>query len=347
MILNFCTLFNISYLDRGLAMYYSLKDNCDNFHLYIYAFDDETLNFFYANNFPSVTVISLLEFEDNELLEIKPTRSAGEYCWTCTPATIYFCIQKYNLPNCTYIDADLFFFSNPKVLIDEMGNNSVLITEHRYTDKYDQSVESGIYCVQFVTFKNDEFGLKVLKWWRDACIEWCFARAEDGKFGDQKYLDNWPTNFEKVHVLENLGGGVAPWNVQQFSINLKRSKLIIKEKLTGHSTPLVFYHFHGLRFYKNQVVSLTSNYYEIESSVKKYLYTKYVSSILSISYQHKNSIPFAKANGASEDFVGTVITRQYLAKRYLFDLRKSISNIFGKSLANFLKNYHYYNIHDF
>ena len=33
-------------------------------------------------------------------------------------------------------------------------------------------------------------GLKALKWWRDRCLEWCYARIEDGKFGDQFYIED-------------------------------------------------------------------------------------------------------------------------------------------------------------
>lgn len=169
-------------------------------------------------------MVSLHQFEDSELLRVKPTRTAAEYCWTSTASTILYSINTFGLQNCTYIDADMCFYSDPAALIDEMGENSVLITDHRYTAQYDQSVTSGKYCVQFVTFKNTKEGLAVLNWWRNACIEWCYNRVEEGKFGDQKYLDCWTTQFNGVHELKHLGGGVAPWNVQQYTFENKATK---------------------------------------------------------------------------------------------------------------------------
>ena len=213
---NYCTLFDSNYLTRGLAMYESLKKHSKGFHLYIFAFDDKSYNLLKKLNFEDVTIVSLNEFEDDKLLKIKQNRTATEYCWTCTPSIIKYSIETYNLNSCIYLDADLYFFSNPSILIEEMNNKSILITEHRYTPEYDQSATSGIYCVQFMIFKNDINGMKALNWWIDSCNNWCYAKYEDGKFGDQKYLDDWTTKFNGVHVLQNLGGGVAPWNIQQF-----------------------------------------------------------------------------------------------------------------------------------
>ena len=69
-----------------------------------------------------------------------------------------------------------------------MGDKSILLTKHRYSPQYNKELKAGKYCVQFVTFKNDARALEALIWWRDRCLEWCYNRFEDGKFGDQLYL---------------------------------------------------------------------------------------------------------------------------------------------------------------
>jgi len=184
--INFCTLFDSNYLHFGLMLHSSLLQHCDNFHLYIFAFDDKCEKFLKSQNLKNVTVISLQEFEDEKLLSIKSTRSKGEYCWTCTPSTILYVLKKFSQDHCIYIDSDIFFFNNPQILLDEIGEKSVLITPHNYLPQYDQSEISGKYCVQFIYFKNNKTGLEVLEWWRERCIEWCYEIPQDGKFGDQK-----------------------------------------------------------------------------------------------------------------------------------------------------------------
>jgi len=292
---SYCTLFDSNYLTRGLAMYESLDKCSDSFHLYIFAFDDRSCELLKRLNLKHVTVVSLLEFEDEILLKIKQERTAGEYCWTCTPSVIKHSIEKFNLDSCTYLDADLFFFSDPSVLIDEMKDKSVLITEHRYTPAYDQSATSGKYCVQFMTFKNNSDGMKVLDWWQQACNEWCYDRFEDGKFGDQKYLDDWINKFDCVHELQHLGGGVAPWNIQQYNFKTENGKVVGTEKASKHGFELVFYHFHALKLLNNNKVEL--GVYALDKQDVNILYKKYISELSNVSLDVKRIEPNFDYNG--------------------------------------------------
>lgn len=271
----FCTLFDSTYAARGLAMLRSLRATSDS-HVYVLCMDDLILKVLTELKLEHVTLIRLDEFENDDLRRVKPTRSFGEYCWTCTPALIKFCLDTYELSSVTYIDADLYFFKSPRILLEEfeLSGGSILLTEHRYSKQYDQSQTSGIYCVQFMTFKNDERGLTALNWWNERCIEWCYGRFEDGKFGDQKYLDDWTTRFEGVHVLQHLGGGVAPWNIQNyFVIHHKNGDLYVND------VPLVFYHFHNFKLLGYKRADLCRTFYTLTKDVQKYIYRPYVESV--------------------------------------------------------------------
>ena len=272
---NFCTLFDSFYMTRGIAMYQSLEECCDYFHLYIFAFDEKSFDILQKLKLKKATIIPLKDFENEKLLAVKSGRTKAEYCWTCASSTILYVLEKFKVSNCTYVDADLYFYQNPKVLFEEMGNKSILLTEHRYPPKFNRNATSGIYCVQFVTFLNNEEGLKALKWWTNACIEWCFDRYEDGKFGDQKYLDDWLTRFKGVHVLQHLGGGLASWNVEQWPLLSRNKNVITFQNKENNSTfEAIFYHFHHTRFFKNDIVDL--GWRHPTMPVVKNLYVPYI-----------------------------------------------------------------------
>ena len=126
-----------------------------------------------------------------------------------------------------------------------------------------------------MTFKNTERGLAACKWWRNACIDWCFARPENGKFGDQKYLDDWPTRFEGVIVLKEPGAGVAPWNLQKLPLrgNLSAPQITVG----GSLQPLFFFHFHGIRFFSDGNSLLGT--YKLTPSYKRKLLIPYTKEV--------------------------------------------------------------------
>lgn len=254
--MNFCTLFDHNYLSRGLVLYESLKNHCKTpFKLFILATDEIAYNWLSEQKYPDVTVCSVQDLIENYpvLSRLKKERSIREFNWTLSSFSIQFFLKKFNLDSVTYLDSDLCFYSDPNVLFDELNDESVIITPHNYTPEYDQSALSGRYCVQFMYFKNNEDGNKVLEWWRNACEECCSGVPIDGKFGDQKYLDDWLSRFPGiVHEEKHLGCGIAPWNVQQFDLLNESGEVWVCNKITKLRAKLVFFHFHGVREYHDK-----------------------------------------------------------------------------------------------
>jgi len=336
--LNFITLFDKNYLSRGLVLYRSLVEHCDNFFLYILAMDSETEEYFKQESADNRAIISLGQIEAfyPELAEIKKERSRAEYCWTLTPYSIQYAIKNYNLESCTYIDTDMFFYSDPKVLIDEAGDNSVIITEHKYTPEYDQTKTSGKYCVQFMYFKSDKNGSEALEWWRQRCKEWCYARIEDGKFGDQKYLDDWTTRFKGVYVPRHIGCGIAPWNMQQYDFFSKDEKIIVSDKVTKEQGKLIFVHYHNLKKYKfSGKIVWGLERYLIYDKIKEILFSPYTTKLFYIEEKlHSNLVSlgynklFAHIRNSFLYFFIKNIIKSFLIKRQYTLYKKIVSKTF-------------------
>lgn len=280
--MNFCTLFDSYYLHKGIATYLSLESVTDDFHLYVMAFDKDCYETLKGFGFKYMTVELVDDFETPELLAVKPTRTRAEYCWTCGSSIVYHFIIKYNLESLTYIDADMMFMSNPQILLDEIGDCSVGLSPHF---EIPENINAGHFCVQFVYFKNNDDGMAALTWWKDRCIEWCFCRYEDGKFGDQKYLDYIPKKFNGVHVFANRGCGVAPWNMHQYKYSDGLSFLY-----QGVEYQTVFFHMHGADFkFENGVLSLTLRYDDATAIEKEKFFYPYLNLVKAVYEKYMNT----------------------------------------------------------
>ena len=329
---NFCTLFDSNYLTRGLAMHASLMKHCNDFHLYIFAFDRKCLEILTRlsqnGELPNCTLISLAQFEDPELLKVKQTRSIAEYCWTSTSSTILYVLNNFEVESCTYLDADLYFYTSPKVIFDELGGKSILLTEHRYSPKYNKEIKSGKYCVQFVTFRNNAEGRTALEWWRERCLEWCYARYEEGKFGDQLYLDDWTERFAGVHVLQNRGGGLAAWNVQQYDFTEEQGVITAHYPTEKTTFNPVFYHFHYLRFLSGKRVELGRRY--LSPAVVNIFYIPYIKHLLDLTEKIRLTDAGFDPNGTKHYGAGLknillFIYRKLWGTYNIFNIHKLIS----------------------
>ncbi|MGC9031664.1 MAG: glycosyl transferase [Minisyncoccia bacterium] len=283
---NFCTEFDKNYLYKGLALYFSLKRFLkENFIIWILCFDDLTYKILSKLNENQIKLVKLEEFENENLKRVKKERSFVEYAWTCTSNFMLYLLENKNIDSIAYLDADLYFFNNPKVIFDEIEDSSLAIVEHRYSkNRKHFEGSAGKFNVSFVYAKNDENGRKAIKWWAKKVIDWCYDRYENGKFGDQKYLDEFPKLFPFVKIIQHKGVNVAPWNISSYEIGKENNTIYINNE------PLIFYHFHRFYILDKEKYIEASRYY-VPKDAKKSIYQPYWEEIKSIMNLVKNIDP--------------------------------------------------------
>lgn len=241
---DFCTYFDHRYLARGLILSRSLASWAPGSRLFVLCFDDEAHRALTALAYANIVPIALGELEagDGALQAAKENRTRVEYYFTCTSSLPLYIFARWpDVAGVTYLDADLCFFGDPQPVFDEIGTAPIAIVAHRFPEASRDLERYGVYNVGWLTFRRGEAASACLTWWRDRCLEWCYDRAEDGRFADQKYLDDWPSRFEGVVVIHHKGANLAPWNLANYTISWSGGRVLVD------ADPLVFFHFHSLR----------------------------------------------------------------------------------------------------
>ena len=298
---HFVTLFDHVFLAQGLALYQSLLEHGGDFVLWVLCLDSECLQVLRKLNLPRIRLLNLAILETPALLAVKAGRTQAEYCWTLTPWSIQWVFESDpRVQRVTYLDADLFFLKSPTPIFDEFAasGRAVLITEHGYAPEYDQTPTSGRYCVQFLPVVRGA-GEPVLYWWRERCLEWCFARNEDSLFGDQKYLERFSEIFPGL--VYDIGSDCrfqGPWNasVCPFSV-------------------AIAFHFHGLRVLSTQFISLST--YPLPTPHLFYVYLPYCRLLRMLASQCDIDVI---SQGASPSFLSLFIRKvKRIAYKVLLD----------------------------
>lgn len=256
----FCTLFDSNYISKGLALYLSIERYTQDFTMYVMAMDQKCQHMLSKMAFAKIVVDCIENITDPKLTEAKNNRSRAEFCWTCGPYVTDFFLHKYNLPSIAYLDSDLMFYSSPLVILNELSSKNASVGLAPHFTKYPVF---GNYCVQYVYFKNDINGRECLRWWRDECLKWCYSRVENGKYGDQKYLDYFAKRYNHVCEIENRGVGIAYWNMD--SCDFKDGYTIYK----GKKWPSVFFHYSGINVHVNDGVMTFRHTMYLTDTIRK------------------------------------------------------------------------------
>lgn len=284
--MNFCTLFDSNYASKGIALYLSLEQQTDDFVLYVMGMDRKCQEILNSIGFKHMIVECIDDNMFPELQKAKTNRTKAEFCWTCGSVVTHIFFEKYKLPEITYLDSDLMFFANPSIIDQELKSKkaSVGLSPH-----FIHNTLFGIYCVQYVYFRRDENGVACLNWWKNECLNWCYSKLEDGKYGDQKYLDYMHYRFQGVVDIENRGAGIANWNMEQYEYDFSNNTL----SHDGKKWPIVFFHYNGLNVnVKDCTLCFVHSKYFMRTVVKGFI--KPYAALIALVYQKYLGIQIIK-----------------------------------------------------
>jgi len=316
---NFCAIFEKNNLYRGLALHASLQRHCPDFKLWILCMDDKSYEILKKLELQNIKLLYLAEFEDSELLAVKNTRSLEEYRWTCVASFMLFLLKKYpEIDFISYLESDIYFFSSPRPIFEEINANSIAIIPHRFAPNQKNLEETkGAYNTGWVSIKNDPEGLECLNLWRRQCLEWCYHYFENGKMSNQLYLNDWPQRFKNICVIKNKGSNAAPWNISQYNVRQAGDKIFID------NDRLIFYNFHSLKIFSDLQFQLSHKAYKISDQVKKFIYRPYLEEI-------KTAVKKAAVVDKNSHFGFFKKSSISLAGKIKYRLKKSVNQIFNK-----------------
>ncbi|HLU23562.1 MAG TPA: glycosyl transferase, partial [Bacillaceae bacterium] len=227
-------------------------------------------------NLKNVTLIPVSEIENNMIAKLSEKRSLTECCWTMKAPLCEHILKHYSeIDYIIYCDADMYFFSSPKPILDEWSTYSIFLCKQRSTRMIEH--KHGIYQAGLLGFKREENSLKILKWWKEKCLEWCYDQYEDDRWGDQKYLNKIPNKFINIKVIQNIGIDAAPWNIVMVDGNdvTRKGRRILIE-----NTEIVCFHFGSLLMLSEIEYDLWKlEELNFTKSILKNLYSPYIKAL--------------------------------------------------------------------
>jgi hypothetical protein len=251
-------------------MYESLRkhSSCD-ITLHVLALDEDCARTLRTLNLPGIEV-------DVNIFRPKQGQTHREFCWSMASRYSDWLLNSpFNLmQDLTYLDADLFFFSDPEKVFDGLGKCSIGITPHRLIPSKRHLEVNGRYNVGWVTFLDTRSGRSCLAQWANRVREKC---SETEGCGDQLYLNDWPTDYPGEVCELGIGVNVAPWNVANWELTSNEGIVYLATPRLGDyeydCVPIVCYHFHEYIHGER----LTN--YELRDEDRRRIYAPYVEAV--------------------------------------------------------------------
>jgi hypothetical protein len=288
----YCTIITANYFFYAKALFDSIKKYDSNLNFQVLVVGDFEEDLIY--NGIEVIKLDLLKScfqQDYNSIKHYEVDEASKLRWALKPLFLKYLLLKRKFDKALFLDPDLYFYSNPLFLFDDLNDKDVIITPHWRSkdpvldpDNFNWLFTGGLFNAGF--FGCNANSINILDWWLKAC-SYKMEKA-DGFYVDQVYLNLMPIYFSgQVEILQHKGCNVATWNIIECERSIVGNAVLINKEY-----PIVFIH------YTNGTINLINN--GTDALLKPYL-KEYKHALL--KHNKKFNFPvFAVDSGHRETF---------------------------------------------
>lgn len=250
-----------NYIGLALILEKSIKRHYSDFQFYIIVADevDQCDSDFVL---PENCLIGrdFLNFSDQVWEEMSFKYNLTEFCTSIKPACFLQFFLKYE--KVVYLDPDILFFHSAEVIFNLLDTHKAVVTPHilypcnqNATDTAERNwLQCGIFNFGFLALNASDSVMKVVEWWGQRLLNFCFIDSYDATYTDQKWGDFFPSFFEfnELLVWRNTGANLAPWNFFERQIVLRDGVPFVRfrnrSNVSSEMNRLLFVHYSAYEY---------------------------------------------------------------------------------------------------
>jgi len=225
----YCTITDLNYLKRVLALHYSMDKWCGPHRLYVLGLGGKCREILGRLKLPNLKVVAVKEVETPAWWAMRSVLGHSEWIWGLKANWMLKVLESEE--HVTYVDGDCCFFGSDSELVDAIGSAHLALTPHRFSLKYAHYIKNGVFNAGLIY--ADCTQRSCLKAWDDLCLH-----SRRGHLTGQIHLDDWPKRWG-AKSINHEGINLAPWNQRQYGYGEMGAVRTVNLK------PIVLYHFHG------------------------------------------------------------------------------------------------------
>lgn len=219
-----------------------------------------------------IEVNELVETNDETIINGMRARYNGfELSCALKPYFAEFILKTKLATRLKYIDSDIMVFNPFDVVAEAETKNSIFLTPHFFkpVDPIENTtndatlLKSGVFNAGYFEVSNSESSFAFLSWWKERLLFYChfYKSPLDQVFVDQSWLNLVPVYFKETVLIEHLGYNASFYNLHERNLSYSDGRYLIND-----STPLVFFHFTGYKYYQHEKASIHNAKYTFDNT---------------------------------------------------------------------------------